>query len=138
MRKMKMNLRTWFAFVCLAFVTCAVYARKVPDSAWQKAIVKDIQLEQRSSVSGIKYGEYSSLQGGTYTVQRITIDTLDMLYEVYPLPGKTAIMLRKGKLDLIVNSSVEYAIDKGRMSLRDSHGNVGEFQIAKKTLKSQQ
>lgn len=66
------------------------------------------------------------------------IETPMMIYEVTPVKTRTLVRLNKGKLDLLVNSTVQYTIEKTNMYLRDGNGQVGEFQIEKKTLKQPQ
>src|SRR5579863_5093200 len=127
------NRRSIIVLVCLTIASCAVRAMNLPESAWHKAILIDIQKEEGSSIVGTRYGDYATLNGGTYTILHFIIDTPDATYDVIPLKIKTQVKLNKGKLDLPVNSTVLYAIEKTTMYLRDANGEEGEFHIEKKT-----
>jgi hypothetical protein len=116
--------------------SCTLHATTPPETPWQKAVLKDIQKEEKSSITGNRYGEYGTLNGGTYTVLHFIIDAPDIIYDVVPLKIRTQVKLNKGKLDLPVNSTVLYRIEKMTLYLRDAHGQEGEFHIEKKTLKT--
>jgi hypothetical protein len=133
-----MRPRTLLLLVYFTFAVYPEFAHSIPESAWQKALLKDIQLEQRSSVTGALYEGNGSLHGGSYTVRHFFIETPEMIYEVTPVKTRTLVRLNKGKLDFVVNSSVQYTIEKTNMFLRDGNGQVGEFKIEKKTLKQPQ
>jgi hypothetical protein len=132
-----MHIKKLLSLACFIVITATLNANDIPDSVWAKAKLIDIQNEQHTRVSSTNYGGYSSVEGGSYNVERLIIETKDMIFEVVPLNGRTTVKLNKGKLDFIVNTPVDYAIEKMKMYLRDSNGQVGEFRIVKKTLKSQ-
>ena len=133
-----MQPRAWLFLILFAIATCLAYARKIPDSAWQKGLLKDIQTEQASSYSGTLYQGNGTLRGGTYAIQHLIIETPEMEYEVVPLNGDTRSSLMRGRLDFTVNLTYEFAVQKSEMYIRDAHGKEGKFRIVKKTLKAPQ
>lgn len=127
-----MRLRAGLAVCSFACMTIAALGHSVPESDWKKAILKDIQKEQQTFIPASNQ-PYTS--GGTYTILHYIIETPEITYDVVPQPmGRTLNNLRTGKLDLAVNATIEYAIEKNTMYLRDTEHQVGEFRIEKKTI----
>jgi hypothetical protein len=126
-----MRIKKIFLCLVLAFITCASFAHKIPDSAWQKGVLKDVQLVQETSIMNTVNG----VRGGTYTVQHLVIETPEMIYEVVPFNGTTRIAIEKGRFDLTVNSAYLFAIENAEIYVRDINGKEGKFRIVKKALK---
>lgn len=126
---------TYTLLLPIVLFTCGAFGYKVPDTAWQEGTLKDIQIEQASSISGNLYQGSGNLRGGSYTVEHFLIETPEMIYEAVPFNATTSIALRKGRLDFTVNTRVKFAVEKSEMYLRDSNGKEGKFRILKKTLK---
>lgn len=126
-----MRLKGWLVISYFAFTTIAAFGHSVPESEWKKAVLKDIQKEQQVFIPASNQ-PYTS--GGTYAIPHYIIETPDITYDVSPLNGRTSFNLRKGKLDFAVNATIEYAIEKNTMYLRDANHQVGEFRIEKKTI----
>ena len=127
-----MRLRAGLAVCCFACITITAFCHSVPESEWKKAVLKDIQKEQQTFIPASNQ-PYTS--GGTYTILHYIIETPEITYDVVPEPmGRTLHNLRTGKLDLAVNATIEYAIEKSTLYLRDAKHQVGEFRIEKKTI----
>ena len=113
-----MRQRTVLVAVCLTFAICAAFAHSIPEGSWQKATLKDIQRDQQTSL-----------------YRHFIVETPEMIYEVTPVKTMTIVRIDRGKLNFVVNSTIQYVIEKTNMYLRDSNGQVGEFHIEKKTFK---
>lgn len=129
--------RRFFVICALAFTVSTALGLKIPDSAWQKGTLADIQNEQRNGISGVQYGEYAQLHGGTYIVRHFIVETPDMRYDFVPVPD-TAIRIGRGKYSYVVNTTVPFAIHKSTVYIKDADGKIGRFRIEKQTLKTPQ
>lgn len=130
-----MRLGKWLLILSFSIPVYAFAGPKLPDSAWKRGTILDIQLVQQYRQSGYGNEGTGFSHGRSYTVPHLMIETPDMIYEVVPLGGKTAVGMEKGKLDYAVNQTVEYAMDNRDFYFRDANGKEGKFRVVKKTIK---
>lgn len=111
----------------------AVAAKKIPDSAWQTGMLRNVTNDTRSRIIGwTSHNGVGHVGEKVSVVWHYTIEGQQYTYEA----DRTARQHDK-PLDLTINAPVKFAVVGMDLYLTDDGGKAHKLEIATKTLKTE-
>jgi len=128
--------RSYLLLTGILLLATGVYAAK--DREWQDGKLKDVNEQSRASEShGVPFGggvETRSIVAFDYTIETAERFYVASFTPPYKLGG--LVKIQKDPIDLDINGSVKFAVEKSDLYLKDRNGKEYKLRILKQGLKN--